>query len=124
AVWHVGELAGGRAYFVMEFLRGESLFDRLARGRVPIAEGLRILDQMARGLEAAHQHGVTHRDLKPENVFLVHLPGESPIVKLVDFGLSKLTADRAGIDRRAESTQSGVAIGTPMYMSPEQSRGP
>jgi serine/threonine-protein kinase len=54
-------------------------------------------------------------------VFLVHLPDEPPIVKLVDFGLSKLAAD---IDRRAERTQSGVAIGTPMYMSPEQARGP
>jgi serine/threonine protein kinase len=121
AVEHIGELADGRAFFVMEFLRGESLFERLTRGRVPLPEALRILDQMARGLEAAHAHGVTHRDLKPENVFLVHLPGEAPIVKLVDFGLSKLAADA---DRRVERTQSGVAIGTPMYMSPEQMRGP
>jgi serine/threonine-protein kinase len=97
------------------------LFDRLQRGRIPLPEALRILDQIARGLEAAHAQGVTHRDLKPENVFLVHLPGEAPIVKLVDFGLSKLAADA---DRRAERTQSGVAIGTPMYMSPEQMRGP
>ena len=121
AVDHVGELADGRAFFVMEFLRGESLFERLARGRVPLPEALRILDQMARGLEAAHAHGVTHRDLKPENTFLVHLPGEAPIVKLLDFGLIKLAAD---VDRRAERTQSGVALGTPMYMSPEQMRGP
>lgn len=124
AVDHVGELADGRAYFVMEFLRGETLFDRLARGRLPLAEALRVLDQMARGLDAAHGHGITHRDLKPDNVFLVHLPGEPPIVKLVDFGLAKLAADVADVDRRAERTQSGVAIGTPMYMSPEQARGP
>ena len=123
AVEHVGELADGRAYFVMEFLRGEPLFEKLQRGRVPLQEALRVLDQMARGLEAAHAQGIIHRDLKPENVFLVHLPGELPIVKLVDFGLSKLTADRADDDRRAERTQSGVAIGTPMYMSPEQMRG-
>ena len=121
AVDHVGELADGRAYFVMEFLRGETLFDRISRGRVPLPEALRILDQVARGLEAAHAEGVTHRDLKPENVFLVHLPGEPPIVKLVDFGLSKL---RRPDDFRAERTQSGVAIGTPLYMSPEQMRGP
>jgi eukaryotic-like serine/threonine-protein kinase len=75
---------------------------------------------MARGLEAAHAAGITHRDLKPENVFLVHLPGEPPMVKLLDFGLAKLRVD---VDRRAERTQSGVAIGTPMYMSPEQARG-
>jgi tRNA A-37 threonylcarbamoyl transferase component Bud32 len=124
AVEHVGELSDGRAYFVMEFLRGETLFDRISRGRVPIAEALRILDQMARGLDAAHGSGVTHRDLKPENVFLVHMPGEPSIVKLVDFGLAKLAADVANVDHRAERTQSGVALGTPMYMSPEQARGP
>jgi len=128
AVEHVGELADGRAYFVMEFLRGESLFERLQRGRVYLHEAIRVLDQMARGLEAAHSQGVTHRDLKPENTFLVHLPGEDlPAVKLLDFGLAKLAADHAGldgVDRRAERTQSGAAIGTPMYMSPEQMRGP
>ncbi len=122
AVDHVGELTDGRAYFVMEFLRGESLFERLQRGRVPLPEALRILDQMARGLDAAHGEGVTHRDLKPENTFLVHLPGEPPTIKLLDFGLAKLR--RTDVDFRAERTQSGVAIGTPMYMSPEQARGP
>lgn len=124
AVEHVGELADGRAYFVMEFLRGESLFARLQRGRLPLPEALRVIDQMARGLDAAHAEGVTHRDVKPENTFLVQLPGEPPAVKIVDFGLMKLAADRAAEDRRAERTQSGVAIGTPMYMSPEQARGP
>jgi serine/threonine protein kinase len=106
---------------VMEFLRGESLFDRLQRGRLPMPEALRVLDQMARGLDAAHGHGVIHRDLKPENTFLVQLSGEPPLVKLVDFGLAKL---RPVDDLRAARTQSGVAIGTPMYMSPEQARGP
>jgi serine/threonine-protein kinase len=124
AVEHVGELADGRAFFVMEYLRGETLFDRLARGRVPLAEALRVIDQTARGLEAAHASGVTHRDLKPENVFLVHLPGEPLIVKLVDFGLAKLAAAVAAVDFRAEPTQSGATIGTPMYMSPEQAHGP
>ena len=121
AVEHVGELADGRAYFVMEFLRGSTLFERLQHGRIPLSEALRILDQMARGLDAAHGEGVIHRDLKPENTFLVHLPGESPAIKLLDYGLAKIRAD---VDQRAERTQSGVAIGTPMYMSPEQMRGP
>jgi serine/threonine-protein kinase len=124
AIDHVGELADGRAYFVMELLRGESLFERLQRGRLPLPEAIRVLDQMARGLDAAHAQGIIHRDLKPENTFLVHLPDEPPIVKLVDFGLAKLGAERADVDRRAERTQSGVAIGTPLYMSPEQARGP
>jgi serine/threonine-protein kinase len=124
AVEHVGELTDGRAFFVMEFLRGQSLFERLQHGRLSLSEALRVIDQIARGLDAAHAEGIIHRDLKPENTFLVHLPGEPPAVKLVDFGLAKLAEDRAGLDRRAERTQSGVAIGTPMYMSPEQARGP
>src|SRR5439155_8936626 len=89
----------------------------------PLPEALQILDQMARGLDAAHGEGIVHRDVKPENTFLVAMPGEPPTVKLVDFGLAKIAADVAGVDRRAERTQSGVAIGTPMYMSPEQMRG-
>ena len=120
AVEHIGELADGRAFFVMELLRGETLFERLRRGRIALPEALRILDQMARGLEAAHTQGVTHRDLKPENTFLAHLPDEPSIIKLVDFGLAKIHVS----DHRVERTQSGVALGTPMYMSPEQARGP
>lgn len=123
AVEHVGELTDGRAFFIMEFLRGQSLFERLQHGRLSLSEALRVIDQIARGLDAAHTEGIIHRDLKPENTFLVHLPGEEPLVKIVDFGLSKLAADRADEDQRAERTQSGVAIGTPMYMSPEQMRG-
>ena len=120
-VEHVGELTDGRAYFVMELLRGEPLFDRLARGRLSLREALHVLDQMARGLEAAHAQGMIYRDLKPENTFLLQLPDDLPTIKLLDFGLSKLRVD---VDRRAERTQSGVAIGTPMIMSPWQCRGP
>jgi serine/threonine-protein kinase len=117
-----GELADGRAYFVMEYLAGESLFDRLARGRLEKDEALDVFDQMARALEAAHLHNVIHRDLKPENTFLVRVANEErPIVKLLDFGLAKLAVES---DRRAEKTQSGVVIGTAMYLSPEQANGP
>jgi serine/threonine-protein kinase len=123
-VEHVGELPDGRAYFVMEYLRGESLSERLSRGRVPLREALRILDQMARGLEAAHGSGVVHRDLKPDNTFLVRITGEKPAVKLLDFGLAKLATTRSKIEPRTERSESGIAIGTPMYMSPEQARGP
>ena len=108
----------------MEYLRGESLFERLQRGEIALPEALRFLDQVARGLEAAHAQGVTHRDLKPDNIYLVHLPGEPPMVKLLDFGLAKLRADVDDDRDQSERTQSGVAIGTPMYMSPEQARGP
>jgi serine/threonine protein kinase len=117
-----GELADHRAYFVMEHLHGESLEERLERERTSLDESLDILDQMARALEAAHAQQVVHRDLKPANTFLVKFPSEPrPTVKLLDFGLAKLAA---AADRRAEQTQSGVVIGTAMYLSPEQCRGP
>lgn len=125
-VEHVGELPDGRAYFVMEHLRGESLSERLSRGRLPFHEALRILDQMARGLAAAHLSGVIHRDLKPDNTFLVHHTGEQPAVKLLDFGLAKLTATSTTIvpcEEDDEYPDSGLIFGTPLYMSPEQARG-
>jgi serine/threonine protein kinase len=123
AIEHIGELPDGRAFFVMEHLVGEPLDARLTRGPIPFDEALDILDQVARALDAAHRHGVIHRDLKPANTFLVRLPDEPrPVVKLLDFGLAKLAADR---DRRIpEGTQAGVALGTPMYLSPEQALGP
>jgi serine/threonine protein kinase len=116
-----GELADGRAYFVMEHLAGDLLRDRLDRGRPPLDEALDIIDQVARALEAAHAHGAVHRDVKPENIFIERIATEPRgIIRLLDFGLAKLVAD---VDRRTERTQSGVAIGTPMYFSPEQARG-
>jgi tRNA A-37 threonylcarbamoyl transferase component Bud32 len=122
AVEHIGDLPDGRAYFVMERLDGEPLDARLVRGRLALDDALDVLDQVARALEAAHLQGVTHRDLKPANIFLCQLPGEPrPLVKLLDFGVAKLAASG---ERLGQRTQSGVAIGTPMYMSPEQTRGP
>jgi serine/threonine-protein kinase len=117
-VFGFGELADGRAYFVMEHLSGESLRDRLARGRVPLDEALDIIDQIAQGLEAAHEAGVVHRDLKPENIFLERGRGAVPTAKLLDFGIVKLVAN----DRDVAKTQAGVLIGTPMYVAPEQIR--
>lgn len=125
AVEHIDELPDGRPYFVMEYLQGESLHARLLRGNIPLPQALDILDQMAQALEVAHEKGVIHRDLKPANTFLV--TGKELTVKLIDFGLAKLLSDKAGdsdIDQSAERSESGVAVGTPLYMSPEQARGP
>ena len=120
-----GALADRRSYFVMEHLHGESLDERLERGRVPLDEALDVLEQIARALEAAHSHGVVHRDLKPANIFLCHLPSEHrSIAKLLDFGLAKLAIEIDHGASAAEMTQSGIAIGTPQYLSPEQARGP
>ncbi len=115
-----GELPDGRSYYSMEYLEGVTLYERLQRGRVPLDEALAILDQMASALEVAHAAGIVHRDLKPENTFLARLEhGQSSIVKLLDFGLSKLA-----VADGVEKTASGAVIGTCLYISPEQARGP
>jgi eukaryotic-like serine/threonine-protein kinase len=112
----------GRAYLVMELLPGEPLSRRLARvGRLAERDALIVARSVAGALAAAHDRGVVHRDLKPDNVFLVPDPdvplGERP--KVLDFGIAKL-ADAHG---QAGSTRTGVVMGTPAYMSPEQCRG-
>ena len=119
-IFAFGELEDGRCYFVMEWLRGESLGERMRRGRLGFGEGLEILDAVILGLEAAHDKGIIHRDLKPDNVFLVEVRGQRPAVKLLDFGIAKLTADE---DNRLERTRTGALMGTPQYISPEQARG-
>ncbi len=115
-VFGFGALADGRAYFVMEHLMGESLHDRIGRGRVPLDEALELLDQVARGLEVAHEAGIVHRDLKPENIFIERRRNVPPVVKLLDFGIVKLANHDDGI----AMTQTGVLIGTPVYVAPEQ----
>jgi serine/threonine-protein kinase len=119
-VFQFGELPDGRNYFVMEWLDGEPLTARIDRGAVPAAETMAILDVVCDALEAAHEHGVVHRDLKADNVFLVRGRGHRN-VKLLDFGLAKLAgrSDVAAVTR----TRSGVLVGTPAYMAPEQARG-
>ncbi len=119
-VFAFGELADGRSYFVMEWLVGESLRTRAARGRLELDEVARIVIDVAIALEAAHDAGVIHRDLKPDNIFLVATKHGPPTVKLLDFGIAKLS----GTDRiAANATATGEMIGTPQYMSPEQARG-
>jgi serine/threonine-protein kinase len=115
-IFAFGTLPDARHYFVMEWLQGESLATRLARGPLPLALAVDVLDAIASALAAAHAAGIVHRDLKPDNVFLV---GAAPIVKLLDFGIAKLLGTDAGIDQ----TATGALIGTPAYMSPEQARG-
>ena len=117
-VFGFGELADGRAYFAMEYLVGESLRDRIARGRVPLDEALELLDQISSALEVAHEAGIVHRNLKPENVFIERGRNTTPVVKLLDFGIVKL----AKHDEDVAKTQAGVLIGTPVYVAPEQIR--
>jgi serine/threonine-protein kinase len=109
----LGEARPGLLYLSMEYVPGKTLAEVIAaRGLIPIAECKDILCQICAGLGAAHDAGVIHRDLKPHNV----LVGERNAVKLIDFGLAKATA-ADGL------TASGMLIGTPHYMSPEQIKG-
>ena len=105
-------------HLVMEFLAGETLQQRLDRtGRMDVAEVVEIGRQISNGLAAAHAIGLIHRDVKPANVFLENSPGSptSVSVKLLDFGLARAVDD-------VSLTQSGMILGTPLYMSPEQAR--
>jgi serine/threonine protein kinase/Tol biopolymer transport system component len=113
----------GQRFLVMELVPGQTLAERLRSGALPTAEALRVCQQIAEGLEAAHESGIVHRDLKPANV-KVTTDGR---VKLLDFGLAKaLQTSPSGVEPTAiasEATHEGMVLGTPAYMSPEQARG-
>ncbi len=120
-VFDVGTAGDGRVYVTMELLRGEPLSARLRRGPLPERTAMFFGRQLASALAAAHDHGVVHRDLKPDNVFLVEddevRGGER--AKILDFGIAKrVTYIRSG--DRGEPTKTGVLLGTPLYMAPEQ----
>jgi len=110
----------------MEYLEGESLRALLDRcGPLPVARAVRLGVQVCHGLQAAHAQGMIHRDLKPENLFVVHGGGDrGEIVKILDFGIVKLTADhQEPLNKSQAITDSGQLLGTPHYMSPEQALG-
>ena len=110
-----GQAETGEPYLVMEYLEGEDLDQRLRRVRcVPIEGVVRVVRQVASALSAVHVQGIVHRDLKPANVFLVQVPGETDFVKVLDFGIAKMIAAHTRL------TNAAVALGTPIYMSPEQ----
>ncbi|HTE54756.1 MAG TPA: serine/threonine-protein kinase [Kofleriaceae bacterium] len=117
-----GQTIDGRTFVVMEFLEGESLGALIARsGRLDPHRAIGISRQVASALGSAHEKGIVHRDIKPENVFLLRR-GEEDFVKVVDFGISKSLKPESGEDS-PRLTQTGMVLGTPLYMSPEQARG-
>ena len=123
-VFDVGRDPVAGLYMVMELLSGQDLSARLeADKKVPVALAVVIGMQAAKGLAKAHAAGVVHRDLKPANVFLTTRDDGSLLVKVLDFGISKLTMDEPSAGRRRQLTQDGAIIGTPQYMSPEQAQG-
>jgi serine/threonine-protein kinase len=124
-VYDLGTLDDGSPYLVMEKLVGETLADRIsAEGGLPFDDVIDILTQVLSGLVAAHEKGIVHRDIKPENVFLTRRVGCPPVCKLLDFGVSKVISSLiGGKDEDLELTRTGMVMGTPYYMSPEQARG-
>jgi len=118
-----GTTEDGRTFVVMEYLDGESLAECLAREtRMPEQRILRIISQAASALVAAHARGIVHRDIKPENLFLLRRKDQD-FVKVVDFGISKSLRASDEAEEQPRLTQTGMVLGTPLYMSPEQARG-
>src|SRR5271169_897728 len=122
AVFDIGT-SEGSPYVVSELLEGETLRERLRSGPIPVRKALDHALQIAHGLAAAHAKGIIHRDLKPENLFLT----KDGRLKILDFGLAKLTQAEPGANASvptiSQGTKSGTVIGTAGYMSPEQVRG-
>ncbi len=116
-----GTLPDGRRYFMMEWLQGQTLAQHITAKTLGVPEKLEVLIQICDALEAAHAHGIVHRDLKPDNVQLVPVAETRKLVKLLDFGIAKLTAPAGDPGRHL--TQRGFTLGTPEYLSPEQARG-
>ncbi len=114
---------GGARYIVQEFVEGETLRQRLNGGRMTLTEAMNVTTQIAEALASAHEAGIIHRDIKPENVML----RRDGYVKVLDFGLAKLTERRSDREtetqRESVSTTPGIVMGTASYMSPEQARG-
>jgi len=122
----VGELADGAPYLVMEFLSGRDLAQELeARETFEIGVAIDYVLQACEALAEAHALGVIHRDLKPANLFLTHRPDGSPLVKVLDFGISKALKSQSGSGGASPSlTAAQSFLGSPAYMSPEQARRP
>ncbi|HSK01499.1 MAG TPA: serine/threonine-protein kinase [Kofleriaceae bacterium] len=122
-IFDIGTAPDGRSYVVMELLNGFPLSKVLEMGgQMPPWRAVQIMRQVLRAVGAAHAKGIIHRDLKPDNIFIIHQGGDHDFVKLLDFGISKVVS----VDEQAPITTlttTGVVMGTPLYMAPEQALG-
>jgi serine/threonine-protein kinase len=118
-IYDFGEAENGLLYLAMEFIDGQSLTGLMSsEWPLGIERTVRIATEIAEALEAAHSLGIVHRDLKPDNIMLTNKGGETDYVKVLDFGIAKLVADDTD-----NLTKTGLVVGTPVYMSPEQLSG-
>jgi serine/threonine-protein kinase len=119
----VGALPSGAPYMVMEYLEGNDLAHRVAaQGALPVEEAIDYLLQACEAIAEAHALGIVHRDLKPANLILTRRTDGSNFVKVLDFGISKVTTGVAGSQPDLSLTKTSTVMGSPMYMSPEQMR--
>jgi eukaryotic-like serine/threonine-protein kinase len=118
----IGTAPDGRAFVVMELLNGVPLTELIKAGPLPPWRAVSIIRQVLRAVGAAHAKGIIHRDLKPDNIFVVDNGGQQDFVKLLDFGISKVV-DPDELIAATKLTTTGVVIGTPLYMAPEQAMG-
>ena len=119
AIYEVGEHEG-RPFFAMQYIEGESLADRIARGPLSLRELVTIAEQIADALAQAHSRAIVHRDIKPQNIML---QGDRGVVKVLDFGLAKQAGPNYSMTTMPIITAAGSTAGTIAYMSPEQHRG-
>lgn len=120
-LYDYGQTDEGLFYMVMELLEGISLADEVQRhGAIEQGRAAHIFLQVLKSLSEAHQRGLVHRDLKPENIHLCEMFGEQDYVKVLDFGVAKMTMFEGGDDMEEKLTRAGRIFGTPMYMAPEQ----
>ncbi len=122
AVYDFGETPEGIIYLAMEFVEGEPLTDLLARdGALPVPRAGAVFQQVADALQAAHDLGIVHRDLKPDNIMVSRGRDGTDVVKVVDFGIAKAVGGGGGNVQQV--TKTGLVVGTPEFMSPEQLAG-
>ena len=116
-----GHTPNGTLFFAMEYMEGKDLSDVVQMdGALPWSRLKPIMLQICRGMHAAHDKGIIHRDMKPENIFLISRHGQEDFVKILDFGIAKVSL---GDEGGAKLTRTGMVFGTPQYMSPEQAQG-
>jgi eukaryotic-like serine/threonine-protein kinase len=119
-VFDIGQLADGTPYLVMERLRGKTLAERIQEGEpINVTELVEVAIQVLAGLETAHRKNVVHRDMKPDNIFLAER-ASGIVAKILDFGISKATVPD---EQPHNLTRTGMVMGTPYYMAPEQAMG-
>ncbi len=120
-----GRTEDGSLFLVLEYIEGQSLRDVLAAGAMPWPRAVHVAKQIAMALGRAHEEGIVHRDLKPENVMLVNKDDDPDFVKVLDFGIAKMSEATIpeGVDKSQPLTRMGTVLGTPEYMAPEQALG-